>query len=792
MIRNYKDNIIIKNGDSIFKSQAVDSFIEINSYYSHQMTFGYSGVSTNYPIKAFLQIPTGFNKATISTNTSYTFTLPQTSESSYKKFYFFGNLDAVYDLRFNHYGYSSTYYRGNIIKLMELFPYLNRFEIQSSSQFNQNLTNTVFPEKLETFQIYSDSTLSGNVNTIKNFDNIEDFTLRSCPLTGNFTDINFTNLRRIFFDTLNSLRGSFNDLIDNNPNFTYLYINNCNLFSGNSTTLNVQQLTYLVMYLQTNSNFIGSITNWNFNTGLTYFQLQNRYLTGDITNWDFSDTKITIFYLRDYNATNNKINGNLSNWTLPSTLSTMEISYVSGLTALPDSLNSASSLNSISVYYCNGLTSISGITIPNSLRTYQIFNCANLADDINNITFSNYLTSIYLTNNKLYGDIGSFVMPTGVTSLQLNSNINIVGNIDELLLNNTLQSLILNNTGIGGDISGLTLNNTIVQIYFYFTNIGGNIVGWTLPNSLSTIYGYNSKLYIDFDLGEFHTNKLTNLRINNISGITGNLSNFIIDNNITYLYLHSTNINSDLSKLNIEKVYDFYAYSCGSIYGDLTNWLTGTTILRQLRIQSNLLLSGDTSSWSVNSTNNLYLYDTNLSGALKHNNIYEILAYNTNISSNINTDFNFSNRAYTVQLYNTEITGTLSGVTLYSEILYFYVHNCPNIIGSNHFIDYIFEYRKYFTQSTVYFNISNIGDSVTGSTETMGDLGTYTQFSGSSTYYYWNLTENEINYLADGLDYTGTGTNIPWNSKQKIYWIKNAKISSVNLARRYVNYSITY
>ena len=90
------------------------------------------------------------------------------------------------------------------------------------------------------------------------------------------------------------------------------------------------------------------------------------------------------------------------------------------------------------------------------------------------------------------------------------------------------------------------------------------------------------------------------------------------------------------------------------------------------------------------------------------------------------------------------------------------------------------------------FRIKNIGDSVTGDTETLGNLGSYIQFSGTSENYFWNLTEFEVNNLANGLDYDGNGTNVPWDSKQKIYWIKNAGISSTNASKRYKNYSIIY
>ena len=81
--------------------------------------------------------------------------------------------------------------------------------------------------------------------------------------------------------------------------------------------------------------------------------------------------------------------------------------------------------------------------------------------------------------------------------------------------------------------------------------------------------------------------------------------------------------------------------------------------------------------------------------------------------------------------------------------------------------------------------MNNIGDTVTGASETLGDLGTW---GGSQ----WDLTEEQVNNLAAGTDYDGLGTNTPWNSKQKIYWMVNAQTSSTNPTKRYINYYITY
>jgi hypothetical protein len=67
----------------------------------------------------------------------------------------------------------------------------------------------------------------------------------------------------------------------------------------------------------------------------------------------------------------------------------------------------------------------------------------------------------------------------------------------------------------------------------------------------------------------------------------------------------------------------------------------------------------------------------------------------------------------------------------------------------------------------------------------LGDVGTYV---GNA----WNLTEEQVNNLYAGTDYNGTGTNVLWTSKQKIYWMKKAKVSSTNNTLRYAVFYFYY
>ena len=66
----------------------------------------------------------------------------------------------------------------------------------------------------------------------------------------------------------------------------------------------------------------------------------------------------------------------------------------------------------------------------------------------------------------------------------------------------------------------------------------------------------------------------------------------------------------------------------------------------------------------------------------------------------------------------------------------------------------------------------------------MGSIGTY---SGNIN----DLTEQQVTNLANGLDYTGTGTSTIWSQKNKIYWLVTAKNSSSDSSLRY-RVSITY
>ena len=767
MIKN--DGRILKNGNNLFAAQVVNSYVQINSPYSNNVNFTFSGVSVNNPFKFYYETPTGIQKYNNIYDGYYGQNLAPTGEGSYKNMYFLDNLNALTTIEFyNSYYYNGAAYHGDLVELMNQFPNLKSFKMNFNgnnyynySTFNQDISNAEFPVNLNTFYI-ADDTLSGNINTITNFNEVSDLELVKTLFTGNLGS-GFTNLSKLELDYLPYLSGSLNNIFTNSPNLNNITLNSCPNISADASTLDISKLNYMSLYLTNMPNITGSVSGWTFSTGLTSFDLyNNQYMFGDIGNWDLSNTKLANFLLYGSQGSflyTPQFYGNLSGWKLPNTIGSFAIYFCTGITSIPTNYSGYTNLTSLTMYAVN-----------------------NINQNINDFKFNQnmeYIAFIYFYGKgKLYGDIGTFVLPLSATSLTI-MNTNITGNITQLMLSPKMQYLDLSSNFLNGDVINMTIPTSLLSL-----SVGSNSgVTFTLS---STPY-YSGKT-----VGVFHTKNMNQFNVSYISGITGNLSNYIIDNQMSNMYWYSNyNFYCDLSKLNIDKVSNFNATGCINLHGDLTNWLTGSSVHYEITISNCSLLSGDTSGWNINNVDLIRIDNTNLSGQLKMTNPNQLYASNSKISSNIATDFNFTNRAFQIDLSNCKnLTGNLSGVTLCNSQFIFYIYGCTGITGSNSFINYLFTNRKNFTYNTLQINISGIGDSVTGGTKVLGDTGTFPVGTGGTGQ--WNLSESQVNYLVAGLDYTGTGISISWTQGQKVYWMENAKISSANLNPRYINYYIGY
>ena len=734
MLKN--DSRVLKNGDRIFKSQVVDSYLTNNNPNSNNMYIGVSSLSESNPLNVYYKTPSSTIKQTRTTdNTNWLLSFPATSETSNKPYFFSGHLDGLYKIDFRN---SNSYrYRGNLMEFINQFLRLETFDMDFDSEFSENLTNAVFPRTMKWLAL-RDATLSGSFDTIIGLQNLEHFEIYSGNFGGSVSDMGFTKLQYLELQNLYNILGDVTQIVNNNPNMTYWYVWNCYYMSGDITTMDVSNLLTMRWYAASNNNINGSMSGWTFNTGATEFTIYPRNFGGDITNLDISNTKMNQFQISNYNYYQNRMTGDLSGWILPNTINTLYLYGISGMTSMPQDFSN---------------THLSNLT-------FQY--CFELSDDINDINFGTGLTgSMVIENSKMTGNLELFTPPPNVTQLRLRDS------------------------NFTGNLSGITIYSGLTNVYFDGNLLSGNTYDLQpFSNVLSRLeLGQNADVYLDLDSGTFNTNNLNYLYLDSISGITGDWSNFVIDSTLYGLYLTSTPIDSDISKLDVSLIQNLQIGNC-SLVSDITNWFTGTTNTTTFNCYGNSNLSGDTTNWDVNDIATFQVYSTSLYGALKHNNVYNMYIMSTNISSNIETDLNFSNLYYFAG-YNTNMVGNLSGVTLNYNFYYFQVYSNPTIYGTNEFIDYLFTNRVLWSRANSYTDFRTLGDTASGATETTGATGTW---SGSI----WDLTEAYVNNLADGLDWDGNGSNTPWNPKQKMWWQKNAQISPTNTTKRYKLINILY
>ena len=737
------DSKILRNGDKIFKSQVTDSYAEYNATSYHYVYLELSGATANDPLYMYYKTPNDTKKFTLYSSIQQQ-TLEPTNENSYKKFYFSNNLDSVLGIRFlgNHYYWSGFYYRGDLIKLMNQFPNLRDFRMTDTygyvrSEFNKNISNSSFPKDLATFHV-SDTTLYGDVDTIKNFEKIEDLKLYNCSLSGIISNVDFVNLRKLEICQLSNIYGNLDVIFENQPNFESIIIVNSFNLTGNVTNWDVSNLNYIYLNIYGNNDMVGDITDWIFNTGLTYLLIYNKNLDGDISNWDIGNTLVTNFSIQNNYGNYNKIEGSLSGWTLPNTINQFSLSYISGITSIPENYSNT------------------------NLNYFSVAGAPLVVQNINDFIFNSGITTIYIYDVGLYGDVGNLTLPPN------------------------LQTIQLENCDVSGDIENLELPASMTSIYVLNTQVSGNVALVEIPNSMTYIYfSYNTGLTLNLNVSGLTLTNKQQFLIRGISGITGDLSNIVVNGYLDTLAISDTPCDSDLSKLDLTNIGYFEAQNCDGIFGDLTGWLTGTTQLYGIAISNNPLLSGDTTNWEVDDCQSFLVGGTALSGALKHSGLYYFDISYTQISSNVETDFDYSG---VISFYanNSNITGNLSGVSLNYGLYRFTVSSCPNLFGANEFISYLFENRRNWSwQYGIYIEFQSIGDNVSGATEQLGDLGTW---SGNQ----WDLSEEQVNNLVLGTDYDGNGTNIPWNSKQKVYWMQYALVSSSISNRRYVIFYFLY
>lgn len=359
-------------------------------------------------------------------------------------------------------------------------------------------------------------------------------------------------------------------------------------------------------------------------------------------------------------------------------------------------------------------------------------------------------------------DLDDWVIPDTLLNLQINvpslfyvQNFNFK-NIKGLQLHQLLDSDVSNNVSLNTILGDASPSNHLV-IRFYASNYHtikfniSNCVGYT-GLTLSALPGYN-KSYGDITNLTHNSSSINDglylLGGSNDNSIIGTLSSNL-GGSIDLEYVDVT-ITADVYKSLIQTRKQSVFISLPNFTGDISNVSIPLNVYRHI----------------INYMPNLYC------------DITTIIFGTWWKSSPSYTELHFHN--------NPHFTGDLSTLTLWGNKAIIDLSNCAytNIPGF---------YRNIFTNrntclkaaggTTTLYTQGNVDNSSLTGIYKLGNLGTY---SGN----YNNLTEVQIDNLANGLDYTGTGSNTPWTDKEKIWCLVNFNNSSTDSSKRY-RFSTSY
>ena len=745
MLRN-GDNII-KNGESIFKSQVVDSYLNSNSCCLHYPRIRTDGLTASDPLYAYYETPTEVLKTTISSDGTYSLCFDNPASgcnACIKNYYFCGNTNAVECICLYQNNYLDGNYSGSFSCSISQFPQIEcvNYGVREVD-FNEDISGTYLPPSLICLELF-DCGIQGDLTTVENFGCIEDFRFCRTQFTGNLHEIEFNNLQTTFICYANAGLGiDINTLINNNSGYTCSMICQAPGATLCADTLDISQLTYVNWYLPY-TNVCGTLcSTLEFNTGMTRFGLRSCCVNADISNWDISDTQMDWFQIYNQYGSNGQICGNISGWTFPaSTMQYFLLDYARDVTAVPSDW----------------------ATLTPNLRQLGLNQMQALSGDVTTWTFPDtQLTTIQMYYTELCGNLENVTFPTGLTTVQFRYS------------------------NFTGDIGNIDLPTTPSQYYLEGNCLSGNPSDMTITaNQTYLSIAQNPDIYWDLST-PFDSCNLYFMRFDYLSGVTGSFNNFTVGNALRYLCLNFTPVESCLEELDLNNI-QYLNLRSSSLSQDITNMFTGTTSLITICMEGNPNLSGDTTGWNIADVNTLQLCGTALSGRLCTCNPFCLNIFDTDICSCIDTDMSFASNSYNINIGSSKVQGCLSGTSLnYSNIYQFLAYNNPDLYGANDFTDEIFVNRGNFNRSYVLIQYQSIGDNVTGTTEQLGDLGTYGGDPSGM-----DLTEAQVNNLVAGIDYDGGGSNTPWDSKEKIWWMKNACISSSSTTRRYSQFTISY
>jgi hypothetical protein len=411
------------------------------------------------------------------------------------------------------------------------------------------------------------------------------------------------------------------------------------------------------------------------------------------------------------------------------------------------------------------------IYIPKKTEFYSFYDNPNLIN-IDIVMSNSYLDYDSVPDNIEYFRFEGYVY---------NENIQQTANVTYSFLNKkklntfnlTYQPKITMNLGI---LSG---NTSLTNITSYGANMKlyGDIsfLKYTQPQTIN-IYG--TLIYFNFK-GTTFTNKITLLYVNEYC--EWNMSECIDSFNLTYtnnnLYAYSNmklsgatsdlaSVRSDLSTLK----FVLFKIQSTDLYGDFSYFNRIATTFRFQVEGSNMF--GD-----IETFNQPHIKPSSIF-SVAYCKVYGDCTFLSGITA-------ASIFMYYIQNYNSQFLTNLEYIVKQPNrtTLSFYASSFTNT-DLDVIINAIFEYRANYNNSISKSLQIQYCSGKTSGTYQQPDLGTFT---GNIN----NLTETQIDNLVAGLDYTGSGTNIAWTVREKMWILVNLDVSSTNANARY-SWTITY
>ena len=470
-------------------------------------------------------------------------------------------------------------------------------------------------KNLETIKYYNNVDIGNDISNV-NLSTIKNIIFYFIKNNGNINTWILNNIEQIelcYTDFLLNL-----NYFNIPPNLTDLtFIDNPN-FVGTLTNWGVFPSTVnsiIFVEITRNSNtYKIDITNWDTsNTNIKKIEIDSVEVIGEYNmnlpvsieifkihnlHSNYVDNYF-ILDLNDLNLSNkinlkelslsNKINvtGNITNLVLPDSLSVLSLSKTNiygdfSTVTIPESLDN---LYFNDLINDNFIFNITNFNFKN-IKIINIRSNTNISGDIYSLISLPYIEEIDITITNISGII-NMILPSSLTRLRA-QNTNIIIDFDNIIFNNVsyldisycdsmgyiencdisnITSLNIQSSNVNGIISPSMFNLSIYDINISNNNISGDITnllnGTYNFSNLNSLYLFNNN--ISGDISGWSISELRYCSINS-NNLTGNISNFVLNDYISLVNFSSLNITGTIGfMLNVFEKRQLYKSNVTSI-----------------------------------------------------------------------------------------------------------------------------------------------------------------------------------------------------------------------------------